>query len=127
MKFNRTRRLGYEKQPRKALIVRQADLNAVMPQDEVRTLSSRSSKLKPASATGDLRDGLAACLGRGGATKIACPKRRLRKRGVDGIGYAGGSLCKAKMFEHHCRRPDLTDRIGDALSGNVRRRAMNRF
>ena len=32
MKFNlRIRRLGYDKQPREALIVRQADLNAVMP------------------------------------------------------------------------------------------------
>ena len=89
--------------------------------------SRRSSRVKPASPTGDVRDGLAAILGRGLATKIACPKRGFGKRGVDGIGDATGCVAEAKMFEHHRRRPDLTDRIGDALSGDVRRRAVDRF
>jgi hypothetical protein len=32
-----------------------------------------------------------------------------------------------EMVEHHRRRPDLADRIGDALAGDVRRRAVHRL
>ena len=31
------------------------------------------------------------------------------------------------MFQHHRRRPDLSDRIGDALARNIWRRAVNRL
>jgi len=31
------------------------------------------------------------------------------------------------MFEHHRAGPDLADRIGDALAGNIRRRAVHRL
>src|SRR3712207_8702128 len=31
----------------------------------------------------------------------------------------------AEMLEHHCARPDLPDRIGNTLAGNVRRGAVN--
>ena len=33
----------------------------------------------------------------------------------------------AEMFEHHRARPDLADRIGDALPGDIRRRAVHRL
>jgi hypothetical protein len=31
------------------------------------------------------------------------------------------------MLQHHGARPDLSDRVGDALAGNVRRGAVHRL
>ena len=38
-----------------------------------------------------------------------------------------GRIGVAEMLEHQRPRPDLPDRIGDALAGDVRRRAVHRL
>src|SRR5947209_112061 len=80
----------------------------------------------PASAD-RLGDGLAARLGIGIAAEIAGAQRPLREYARDGIDNRVGRLAFAEVIEHHRARPDLSDRIGNPLTGNIGRRAVHRL
>src|SRR3990167_9742785 len=41
--------------------------------------------------------------------------------------YRGGGIGLTQMLQHHRGGPDLANRVGYALPGNVRRRAVYRF
>ena len=43
------------------------------------------------------------------------------------LTIAAAGIGLAEMLQHHRARPDLADRIGDALPGNVGRRAVHRL
>ena len=46
---------------------------------------------------------------------------------LDGADDGGAGGVVTQMFEHHRAAPDLADRIGDALAGDVRGAAVDRF
>src|SRR3546814_17970396 len=45
----------------------------------------------------------------------------------DGSQHRRARLRVAQVFEHHRAAPDLSDRVGDAFAGDVRRRTVHRF
>ena len=74
-----------------------------------------------------LGHGLAAGDGVGGAAEIAGAQLRIGQHLLDRGDDRGGGVLLAEMLQHHRARPDLADRIGDALPGDVRRRAVHRL
>ena len=52
---------------------------------------------------------------------------RIGQRRFDGAHDRRRRVGMAEMLEHHRARPDLADRIGDALAGDVRRGAVHRL
>ena len=73
------------------------------------------------------RDGAAAFLRRGVAGEIAGAAGGGGEHLLDRAHDRGGGVRLAEMLEHHRRRPDLADRVGDALAGDVGRRAVDRL
>src|SRR4029077_18102106 len=74
-----------------------------------------------------LRNRLAAfdCIRR--PAEIARARFRIGQHLLDRLDDRGGGFRLAEMIEHHRGRPDLPDRVGDALTGDVRRRAVHRL
>ena len=70
---------------------------------------------------------LAAGRGVGRATEIAGAQFLLGKHALDRLDDGGRGFALAEMLEHHRPRPDLADRIGDVLPGDIRRRAVHRL
>ena len=54
-------------------------------------------------------------------------RRRVRQHALDRRDDRGRRLAVAEEVEHQRARPDLADRIGDALAGDVGRRAVHRL
>jgi len=69
-------------------------------------------------------DGLSAGGGVGSAAEIAGAELLLGQDLLDRLDDRGRGVVLAEMLEHHRARPDLADRVGDALPGDVRRRAV---
>ena len=62
-----------------------------------------------------------------GPFKIARAQLVLRQHDFDRLDDGLGRFRLAEMLQHHRARPDLADRIGDALPVNIRRRAVHRL
>lgn len=82
------------------------------------------------SASDRSSDGLAQRFSVAGATDVGgqgCILRTHRKHGFDRCQHGGAGFGMAQVLEHHRTAPDLPDRVGDALSGDVGRRTMHRL
>src|SRR5216683_6299664 len=91
-------------------------------------VSCHKSRSNPARLGYGLRDRLAQGLGRRPAAEIGGPRRAfVGKHRFDRTYDCSGGGGVPEVFEHQRSRPDLTDRVGDTLAGDVRRRAMNRL
>src|SRR5262245_58969831 len=72
-------------------------------------------------------DRLAAADRVGAAAEVAGAQLGLWQHALDRLDDRAGGFRLAEMLEHHRARPDLADRVGDALAGDVGRRAVHRL
>ena len=61
------------------------------------------------------------------AAEIPRAQRAFAERALDGADDRGRGLLLAEMLQHHRARPDHADRVGDALPGDIGRRAVHRL
>src|SRR6516165_1678309 len=94
-------------------------IDAVRGRPPHQVSSASSADRRRNGGTEILRAAIAAEIGGAGSAL----GKHLRDRALD--GGRGGAF--AKVVQHHRTRPDLTDRVGDAAAGNVRRRAVHRL
>ena len=66
------------------------------------------------------------CAGGGPAAEIGRVQGGVGGNPLDGAHQPRGGLL-AQMLEHHCPGPEGGDRVGDALAGDVERRAVDRL
>src|ERR1700680_4054133 len=91
-------------------------------------LSCPKTRSNPGRLSYGLRDRLAEGFGGRSTAEIRGPRRALvGKHRFDRTHDCGGGGRAAEVFEHQRSRPDLTDRVGDTLACDVRRRAVNRL
>src|SRR5690606_18164037 len=72
-------------------------------------------------------NGLAGLDCAGAAAEIAGARAAVREHGLDRRFDRAGGLELAEMLKHHGAGPDLADRIGDTLPGDVRRGPVHRL
>src|SRR3984893_6588812 len=91
-------------------------------------LPGKNSGLRPKAGSADRRRYCRTeVVGPGIAAEIGRARAALGEHFGDGALDGRGRRGLTEMVEHHCARPDLADRVGDAAAGDVRRRTVHRL